>query len=386
MTGAPPDPATYPILGPPDIAEHSRESHVRHPHHRAPRSHRRADVGGDGQTDGMDLESARSLKLELAAFVRELLAVRPRASAVDVPTAGGAPGVALGLAPRPDGGYDVAVRYPLGTSTARMVARRLAAEAGPAVDVRHTGRVRPLVAGPRPPVVTAQAAGETGRVRPLVPGASIGHHAVTAGSIGSFVNVAGASGTHVLSNFHVLAGSPSATVGDAVLQPGPADGGHLPEDRVGALAAFEPIPVGRPARIDAALARLDAGIGTDPTYPVGLLSGTGRPNGSDVVQKIGRTTGVTDGKVIAIELDGVVVAYGPEAGEVVFDDQIEVEGTGPGPFSRGGDSGALVYRPADRLALGLLFAGSERGGENGQGLTYLNPIVDVLDTLAATLV
>ncbi len=62
-----------------------------------------------------------------------------------------------------------------------------------------------------------------------------------------------------------------------------------------------------------------------------------------------------------------------------------MESTNGTPFSRGGDSGSLVYR-ADGVALGLLFAGSETGGENGNGLTYLNPIDAVLDALGARLV
>ena len=80
----------------------------------------------------------------------------------------------------------------------------------------------------------------------------------------------------------------------------------------------------------------------------------------------------------------MVVGYGRQLGELSFDDQIEVEGVGDDQFSRGGDSGSLVYRE-DGVALGLLFAGSETGGENGSGLTYLNPIDAVLDALGATL-
>ena len=86
----------------------------------------------------------------------------------------------------------------------------------------------------------------------------------------------------------------------------------------------------------------------------------------------------------AIELDDVLVGYGEELGNLRFDDQIEIEGIGTDPFSRGGDSGSLVYRE-DGVALGLLFAGSESGGENGRGLTYVNPIDAVLAALDATL-
>jgi hypothetical protein len=39
----------------------------------------------------------------------------------------------------------------------------------------------------------------------------------------------------------------------------------------------------------------------------------------------------------------------------------------------------------DLRAVGLLFAGSDQGGANGQGLTYANPIRLVLDALKVDL-
>lgn len=326
----------------------------------------------------MDLQGARTVKQQLATYIVELVERRVTAS-TGVPT-----GIAVGVAPCGDGEYEVALRYQLGTPTARMIARRAAGEVGPTLDVRRTGRIRPLrAAGPGAPVPRAWAVGETGRVRPLRPGVSIAHHAVSAGTLGGFVTRAGEEGVFALSNHHVLVGS--GQVGDAVLQPGPADGGQAPADRVGELAHFVPLRPGGTAFVDAALARLDEPE-VDPVYPVGTLAGWAPVDGAEQVQKIGRTTGLTDGRVTAIEMDDVVVGYGADLGELRFDNQIEVESTGTGPFSRGGDSGSLVYRPADRRAVGLLFAGSETGGQNGTGLTYLNPIDEVLTALGATLV
>ena len=336
----------------------------------------------------MDHDDARRAKTELAAFARELVGRRVSPSASDGAVA--APALALGLAPRRDGGFGLAVRYRLGVPTSRMVARRVAEHAGPVVDVRRTGRIRPLTSGssdggrtgPRPPVITALAVGETGRARPLRPGVSIGHVDVTAGTLGAFVRVDGV--LHALSNYHVLVGEPSAAVGDAVVQPGRADGGRDPEDRVGTLASLVPLAPGEPAPADAALALLQDDA-VDLGYPSGRVTATAGVVGAEVVEKIGRTTGVTRGRVTAIEMDDVVVGYGDALGELRFDDQIEVEGLGEGPFSRGGDSGSLVYRAEDAVAVGLLFAGSETGGENGSGLTYLNPIRTVLALLGAEL-
>ncbi|MBX9243484.1 hypothetical protein ICW40_01525 [Actinotalea ferrariae] len=360
----------------------------------------------------LSLDEARRTKQEVAAYVRELTAHQVGASA-----AGGRSGVAVGLAPQPDGGYAVAVRYRLGHPRTRMVARRVAEQVGPAVDVRRTGRINAVPGrggsdavaaissaepadgagtggrdqtagtGPRPPVVTALAAGETGRARPLRPGVSIAHVSVSAGTLGAFVRVSGR--LHALSNYHVLVGSPSASIGDPVLQPGPADGGRDPQDRIGSLAAFVELRPGVTAVVDAAVALLDEGIGVDLAYPVGPVTEVADALGAEEVEKIGRTTGVTRGRITAIELDDVVVGYGEELGELSFDGQIEVESLGTGPFSRGGDSGSLVYlaggddRPG--TAVGLLFAGSESGGENGTGLTYLNPIGAVLEQLGAEL-
>ena len=224
--------------------------------------------------------------------------------------------------------------------------------------------------------------GETGRTRPLRPGVSIAHVDVSAGTLGAFVHKGGV--VHALSNYHVLSGTPQAEVGDLILQPGPADGGQAPDDRVGTLAARVDLVPGRDATVDCALALLDDQE-VDPTYPVGLITATAVALGGEKVAKIGRTTSITRGHVTAIELDNVVVGYGEELGEISFDNQIEVESTGRGPFSRGGDSGSLVYRE-DGVALGLLFAGSESGGENGSGLTYINSIDAVLDALGVTLV
>jgi hypothetical protein len=344
----------------------------------------------------MDQDEARRLKQQLVAYVAELAqrGVVAEASAVD---GAGPAAVALGLAPQVDGSYGVAVRYRLGLPSVRSVARRVAEQVGPVADVRRTGRIRALATGtgtagtgaagtgipaPRPPVATAQALGETGRVRPLRPGVSIAHVDVSAGTLGAFVTVGGA--VHALSNYHVLAGSPRAQVGDLVLQPGPADGGTAPADRVGTLAATVPLVPGRTGTVDCAIALLDDPA-VDATYPVGAVTRTAVAAGGERVAKIGRTTAVTEGRVTAIELDEVVVGYGEELGELWFDDQVEVESTGAGPFSRGGDSGSLVYRQ-DGVALGLLFAGSETGGENGTGLTYVNPIDAVLTALGARLV
>lgn len=361
----------------------------------------------------MDLTHARETKAQLADYARDLAerygaAVGPLVADGGADVAVRAPTLAIGIAPAADAGdFEIAVRYRLGVPAARAVVRKVVAEAGASADVRRTGRIRRLGPGrrgsvradvlePQPPVATALAAGETGRVRPLRPGVSLAHVDVTAGTLGGFVVAAPGAGTdrpgteapvlpggegalYALSNRHVLDGVP----GDGVLQPGPADGGSDPVDRVGTVAAVVPLARGERASVDAALALLDDPQ-VDLDYPVGRITTTAEAVPGDEVEKVGRTTGHTHGRVSAIEMDDVLVGYGPELGVLAFDGQIEVESTSAGPFSRGGDSGSLVYR-ADGVALGLLFAGSETGGEGGTGLTYVNPIDTVLGALGVRL-
>src|SRR5690606_5897930 len=148
----------------------------------------------------------------------------------------------------------------------------------------------------------------------------IAHAAVTAGTLGAFVTVDGV--LHALSNYHVLVGSPSAEVGDPVLQPGPADGGQDPRDRVGTLAGLVGLERGKVSTVDAAVALLEE-QGVDLLYPeVGTITTTAVAAGDEEVCKVGRTTGFTRGRITAIELDDVVVGYGDELGELRFDDQI----------------------------------------------------------------
>ena len=58
-----------------------------------------------------------------------------------------------------------------------------------------------------------------------------------------------------LSNNHVLAGVNTASIGDPIIQPGDADGGHDPGDRIATLAAYQTIDFsGGTNTMDAAIA------------------------------------------------------------------------------------------------------------------------------------
>jgi hypothetical protein len=208
------------------------------------------------------------------------------------------------------------------------------------------------------------------RVRPALPGYSIGHHNITAGTFGCLVRDIRrcccppkerchppgeeCPGDYlILSNNHVLADVNAAKAGDLILQPGPFDGGLFPSDAVATLDRFEPIVFGRSGYnlVDAAVAR--------PTHTrnvTGSLLGLLIPRGVDqafvgsAVIKVGRTTQVTTGRVLAVNAT-VAVGFGP-AGVAVFRHQIITTA-----MAAGGDSGSLLMNPS-LAAIGLLYAGS----------------------------
>lgn len=215
--------------------------------------------------------------------------------------------------------------------------------------------------------------------RPLLIGCSIGHPAITAGTLGCFVQIADGSTPCILSNNHVLADENRASLGDPILQPGRTDGGTLPLDEVASLSRFEPLnPAGN--LIDAALAALREDVGGDfaTLTSLGTLNGirTAPLEGEEVVFKVGRTTGLTRGRISAFEVDDIWVRY--DMGVIGFNRQIEIAPLESSPFSLGGDSGSLIVDESLR-AVGLLFAG------NDVDVTYANPIRTVLDSFAARL-
>lgn len=231
--------------------------------------------------------------------------------------------------------------------------------------------------------------------RPLLIGCSIGHHRVTAGTLGAFVT----KGRQlcVLSNNHVLADEGRAMKGDRVLQRAWFDGGTTRAETVARVSHWIALKARGVNLVDAALATVDAGVESSEDVLKALVSGKNRrltglgPEFVDVgtiVHKIGRTTGATRGRVTAFDLDNVVVNF--DLGNLRFDNQLEIEGTGTSGFSDGGDSGSLIVTSAgaasrDMAAVALLFAGSESGGANNRGLTYANPIHEVLNRLKARL-
>lgn len=162
-----------------------------------------------------------------------------------------------------------------------------------------------------------------------------------------------------------LAATNRGQPGDLILQPGPFDAGVYPAEGVATLERFEPIVFGRSGYnlVDAALAR--------PTFTRNVTNsiiGLVAPRGIDqafvggLVIKVGRTTQVTIGRVLAVNAT-VSVNYGAP-GVAQFRHQIITTA-----MAAGGDSGSLLM-DTNLSAVGLLFAGSAL-------ITIHNHIADV---------
>jgi hypothetical protein len=299
--------------------------------------------------------------------------------------------LALGIAPYGKE-YRLAVRLQRTALLGSPLVEHLRRSAKGEIDLRVVGRVDKRATARRVAAVAAQSTRPwyQRNTRPLQIGASVAHHAVTAGTIGAFVERAGRVG--ILSNNHVLADEDRARRDDWVLQRAPFDGGRQPRDRVARLAHWVPFRRSRANAVDAAIAFLEDGVDFDPRRLRELVNGRDRQlrgvspdpvDAGQLVYKVGRTTGPTRGRISAFDVDALTVSF--ETGNLRFDNQIEIESAGPGLFSDGGDSGSLIVNRRME-AIALLFAGSESGGRNGLGLTFANPIGGVLSALRAALV
>ncbi|MCK6621978.1 MAG: hypothetical protein HUU32_11065 [Calditrichaceae bacterium] len=250
----------------------------------------------------------------------------------------------------------------------------------------------------------------TGRFRPAPGGVSVGHFRITAGTLGIWVRKN--NKFYILSNNHVLANSNDAAIGDAILQPGPYDGGSNPADQIATLSEFVPIqfegggggspcpfangiasvlnglaaafgsstrlkavyaaaPKAAQNLVDAAIAEpLSQGDVLNEILNIGAVTQTAEGSLGMAIKKMGRTTGFTTGSIIQIDVTSQV-SYG--AGKVgVFVDQLMA-----GNMSAGGDSGSAVVSSDNKL-VGLLFAGSNTS-------TIINRIQNVFLALNITL-
>jgi len=208
----------------------------------------------------------------------------------------------------------------------------------------------------------------TEKHRPSPAGVSTGHEEVSAGTLGSVPLNTQEGHTVFLTNAHVAAPPGEVEPADDILQPGVADGGQGKEDKVGEVIDWSEISKDGENTTDSALVHSIAlkdnellGLGELHRLSTSFSKGT-------EFEKSGRTTGVTEGSLVADDVTINVRGYYPDE-SVTF---TEVDGFTP--MSAGGDSGSLICekRQERRVATHLLFAGSPQ-------ITFGIPIENVFD-------
>jgi len=331
----------------------------------------------------MDIETARRLKAELVSSFQRFDVPEPaglgrtfREATVEPPTA--VP-FALGIASAPAGQYRLAVRVQDEWVVNSGLVEEIEQTARGEVEVRYIGPAEPLGAGTR-------SAWQRSVSRPLRGGVSIGVlHGQTTGTLACFVRARTGGPTALLTNNHVIADQDRAPAGVDVFQPGWDDGGRPPRDVVATLLRAVPFRLQAMNEVDCAMAALVDGIEFEPRLADSRsLSDVSEIDAGDRVEAVGRTSGSTVGVVSAIETGPVTFKY--QIGPLRFDNLVEIEGVGDGPFARKGDSGSLVVAEGTSHPIALVFGVTLRGGSNGAGVTYASPLSTVLDALDVTLV
>jgi len=204
----------------------------------------------------------------------------------------------------------------------------------------------------------------TARVRPILPGYSVSHYKVTAGTLGGIFQDIN-NNIVILSCNHVLANENACHIGDYIFQPGIADNPTVNRNFVGwtdnvpyfaTLRDYAVLSTTQNNLQDSAVAMVYSDYiarqMVNPNYPNGLpMAGIGAPSIGLVVQKFGRTTGQTMGKILAMNSTFTI---GYDIGPTTFTGTIVTSS-----MSKGGDSGAITLD--DKMnAIGLLFAGSDK--------------------------
>lgn len=213
---------------------------------------------------------------------------------------------------------------------------------------------------------------DTARYRPITGGIQITNGQAVPGGI--LVGTLGCLATDntdasavLLTNFHVIGGNP----GDSVFQ-----AFNNPADLIAVVKRGQIT-----GTIDAAIAAISPGVATTTDEVNGLflnlsnhIAGVTDPVGGMKVFKVGRTTGLTDGKIVDSNAP-VVINYDPPIGSKAFTKTMMIQCTkisgcccctcsvadGSREFSDHGDSGSVVLSDK-RMAVGLIMGGG--GGES----------------------
>ena len=285
----------------------------------------------------------------------------------------------------------------LSTMTPGLYTSPTAIPTPPSFKVTATSQADPTQSGSS--VVTISAGGpavnQAPQGAPIQLGTSGGNakdkssNVCCSGTLGALVTRNGVN--YILSNNHVLAREDSASVGEAIVQPGLVDNSCAPATPVAHFSqAVKLQNSSKTAVADAALAQVVTGevdttgailqLGAvscgvaQPAPPAGTVIA---PAVNMPVAKSGRSTGLTCGAISLIDAS-LKVQYSTTCGSsstftVTFHHQVVIDSS---TFGAPGDSGALIVDSLTAQPVALLV-----GGDSSTGITVANPIQDVLNAL-----
>ena len=197
------------------------------------------------------------------------------------------------------------------------------------------------------------------------------------GTLGSLVS--DGTSQYILSNNHVLARTDQAVSGEDISQPGLIDNGCRPATIVADFT--NAVPLGN--NVDVGVAKLRSGTmrSDGAIMDIGAISKNKKtPAVGLAVEKSGRTTGLTTGKIGSINASlSVQYQKGCNNGKkftVTYRNQVVINSS---TFSAGGDSGSLIVtNNSCHQPVALLYAGSS-------STTVGNPIGEVLTKMSSRL-
>lgn len=192
----------------------------------------------------------------------------------------------------------------------------------------------------------------TSRADPLRGGISVSTEYYYSGTLGGVVRDRTTQKEMILSNWHVLVAYWGAPRGQPILQPGRYDGGTHSD----IIATLDRDAMSY--NLDAAVAFLNGSRRlTNDQLDIGPVKGVGRATIDMEVEKSGRSSRTTYGRVTGVE--GIQrMQYGWL--ERIIRDVVTIEPRQPADeVSRGGDSGSWWLNSATREVIGLHFAGGD---------------------------
>lgn len=194
--------------------------------------------------------------------------------------------------------------------------------------------------------------------RPALAGCSVGVVGGEAGTLGCLVRDLDTGARLVLGAGHVLAPRGRSSVGAALRQPAPVDCGRA-RDAIARVLRHTPLRrgAGYPNRVDAAVAELHDPSSVSRTMRVSgrRLVGVRAPKVGLRVEKVGRTSGRTRGKILDADASlRIRFSSASKPARLGFRNLVLCE-----YMSRGGDSGAIAIDAHGR-AVGLLIAGGRQ--------------------------